>query len=105
MINTAIVGLGCHKLRLAQSLQALLRDLGVHAVVLCTPHSMHTDQVIGAAQGGKHVFCGKPFTLASLALPQTGAVAIGLLSNMLDSLRQGLVRNRIVLQTSRTAAG
>jgi len=42
---------------------AVLRDPGVDAVVLCTPHAQHTAQVIAAAQAGKHVFCEKPLSL------------------------------------------
>ena len=53
-----------HKLRLAESFEALLKDSNVHAVVLCTPHSQHTRQVIAAAEAGKHIFCEKPFALA-----------------------------------------
>ena len=52
-----------YKLRLAESFDALLKDSNVQAVVLCTPHSMHTRQVVAAAQAGKHVFCEKPFAL------------------------------------------
>src|SRR5919202_6801144 len=52
-----------HKLRLAESFEALLTDSNIHAVVLCTPHSMHTPQVVAAAHAGKHVFCEKPFAL------------------------------------------
>jgi predicted dehydrogenase len=52
-----------HKLRLAESFEALLQDSNVHAVVLCTPHSMHGPQMVAAAKAGKHVFCEKPFTL------------------------------------------
>src|SRR5438105_3872835 len=52
------------KLRLAESFEALLKDSNVQAVVLCTPHSMHTRQVVAAAQAGKHVFCEKPFALS-----------------------------------------
>src|SRR5262252_6760688 len=52
-----------HRLRLAESFEAMLKDTNVQAVVLCTPHSTHTQQVIAAAQVGKHVFCEKPFAL------------------------------------------
>src|ERR1700720_2958148 len=52
-----------HKLRLAESFEALLKDSNVQAVVLCTPHSMHPQQTIAAAKAGKHVFCEKPFAL------------------------------------------
>jgi predicted dehydrogenase len=52
-----------HDLRLAESYEALLADPEVDAVVLATPHSMHTRQVVAAAAAGKHVFCEKPFAL------------------------------------------
>src|SRR5215475_4301303 len=52
-----------HKLRLAENYEALLKDSNVQAVVLCTPHSLHSQQVVAAAQAGKHVFCEKPFAL------------------------------------------
>jgi predicted dehydrogenase len=52
-----------HKFRLADTFEALLGDSSIHAVVLCTPHSMHARQVTAAAQAGKHVFCEKPFAL------------------------------------------
>src|SRR6267378_5616125 len=52
-----------YKLRLAETFDALLKDSNIQAVVLCTPHSMHTRQVAAAAQAGKHVFCEKPFAL------------------------------------------
>jgi predicted dehydrogenase len=35
----------------------------VQAVVLCTPHTLHTEQIIAAANAGKHVFCEKPLSL------------------------------------------
>jgi predicted dehydrogenase len=52
-----------HGLRLAGSYEALLADPEVDAVVLATPHSLHTPQVVAAARAGKHVFCEKPFAL------------------------------------------
>jgi predicted dehydrogenase len=51
------------KLRLAGSLDDLLADRGVDAVVLATPHSLHAGQVMAAARAGKHVFCEKPLAL------------------------------------------
>ena len=50
-------------LRLTDRYEAVLADRGVDAVVLATPHSLHTAQVIAAAQAGTHVFCEKPFAL------------------------------------------
>jgi len=41
----------------------VLKDPKVKAVLLCTPHTTHTEQVIAAANAGKHVFCEKPLSL------------------------------------------
>jgi predicted dehydrogenase len=35
----------------------------VKAVVLCTPHTLHTDQIVKAANAKKHVFCEKPLSM------------------------------------------
>jgi predicted dehydrogenase len=51
------------QLRLYSSIDDALADPEVDAVVLATPHSVHTEQVIQAAGAGKHVFCEKPFAL------------------------------------------
>lgn len=41
----------------------VLRDDSIQAVALATPHSLHREQTIAAAQAGKHVFCEKPLAL------------------------------------------
>src|SRR5207342_3652866 len=46
------------------NLQDALRDPAVDAVVLCTPHSLHCEQIIAAANARKHVFCEKPLSLS-----------------------------------------
>jgi predicted dehydrogenase len=51
------------KIKMADSFEALLGDRGVDAVVLATPHSLHSSQVTAASAAGKHVFCEKPFAL------------------------------------------
>jgi predicted dehydrogenase len=43
--------------------EAVLGDRDVEGVVITTPHSLHTEQVVAAAQAGKHVFVDKPFAL------------------------------------------
>ena len=52
-----------HGLRPVSTLDAVLADPGIDAVVLATPHSTHTDQIIAVAASGKAVFCEKPLTL------------------------------------------
>jgi len=54
-----------HKLTLHPTFEAALADPQVDAVVLATPHSLHSPQVIAAAKAGKHVFCEKPFALTT----------------------------------------
>lgn len=52
-----------HGCRLAASLEEVLGDSEVEAVLIATPHSTHSDLVVEAARAGKHVFVDKPFTL------------------------------------------
>lgn len=52
-----------HGLELSADYQDALDDPEVDAVVLVTPHSLHTEQIIAAAAAGKHVFTEKPFAL------------------------------------------
>ncbi len=52
-----------HSFRLIDGYETLLDEPDVEAVVLATPHSIHAEQVIAAAESGKHVFCEKPFAL------------------------------------------
>ena len=42
---------------------AVLADPNVGGVILCTPHTMHMEQVVAAAAAKKHVFCEKPLAL------------------------------------------
>jgi len=39
-----------------------LNDEDIDAVILTTPHHLHEQQILQAAQAGKHVFCEKPLT-------------------------------------------
>ena len=43
-------------------LDGVVQNDFVDAVILCTPHKFHTDQIIAAAKHGKHVFCEKPLS-------------------------------------------
>jgi len=46
------------------SFDDVLRDPQVQGVVLCTPHTQHTEQIVRAANAKKHVFCEKPLALS-----------------------------------------
>jgi len=52
-----------HGVVLKDSLDAILADPAIDAVVFATPHSEHGAQVEETAAAGKHVFMEKPFTL------------------------------------------
>ena len=66
-----------HRLDLTDSLDAVLADPGLGAVLLATPHSLHSAQVLACAAARKQVFCEKP-----LALSRADAAA------MFDACRQ-----------------
>lgn len=71
-----------HKFDLKDSFEDVIADPSVDAVVLATPHSMHSPQVVAAAEAGKHVFCEKPFTLtkqlAEVAVEATDKAGVAL---------------------------
>jgi predicted dehydrogenase len=52
-----------HGIALSTELYDVLGDPYVQAVVLATPHSLHTEQIVACAQAGKAVFCEKPLAL------------------------------------------
>ncbi len=68
---------------LAADVDDILRDPAIEAVILCTPHSLHADQIVRAAEAGKHVFCEKPLCLtraeaaAAIAACQRAGVQLG----------------------------
>jgi predicted dehydrogenase len=53
-----------HGVAFANDFRAALDDPGVEAVILCTPHSQHCEQIVQAASAKKHVFCEKPLSLS-----------------------------------------
>ena len=93
-----------HGLTFADNYEAILADPTVNAVVLATPHSQHSPQVIAAAKAGKHVFCEKPFALhkaeaeQAVAATQKAGVTLGLgynrrfhpeMTKLRDQIRSG----------------
>jgi len=65
-------------------LTAVLARRDLDGVILCTPHSSHTEQVLAIAAAGKHVFCEKPLALTkadaerSIAACRTAGVQLGI---------------------------
>lgn len=53
-----------HGVAFASDLSEVLTDPKIDAVILCTPHALHTEQVLAVAAAGKHVFCEKPLALS-----------------------------------------
>src|SRR5579863_10690213 len=48
------------------SLDEMLADRRVKAVVLATPHTRHVEEVCAVAAAGKAVFCEKPLALTKI---------------------------------------
>jgi predicted dehydrogenase len=88
-------------LRTYESLDAVLADDSIDAVVLSTPHSQHAPQTIAAAGAGKHVFCEKPFTLtkadaeAAVAAAQSAGVTLAVGYNRRFHPEMTALRERI----------
>ncbi len=74
-------------LTLTTSVDEVLADPGIQAVVLATPHTTHRKLVEKAAAARKHVFCEKPFALskadaqAAVATCRSANVALGVGQN------------------------
>jgi predicted dehydrogenase len=51
-------------IRMLDSYGQVLADPAINAVVLATPHSMHSTHITAAAKAGKHVFVEKPLGLS-----------------------------------------
>lgn len=45
------------------SVDALLEDKSIDAVIICSPTSAHAEQAIRAAEAGKHILCEKPLAM------------------------------------------
>jgi predicted dehydrogenase len=61
-----------------------LANSDVDAVILCSPHKYHADQIQAAARAGKHVFCEKPLCTTksdaerAIAAVQAASVQLGI---------------------------
>jgi predicted dehydrogenase len=52
-----------HNITIGTSLDEVLADKSIQAVLLATPHTKHRAQVEAIARAGKHLYCEKPFAL------------------------------------------
>jgi predicted dehydrogenase len=52
-----------------------LDDDGIDAVILCSPHRFHADQIVAASKAGKHVFCEKPLCTTGADVERAVAAA------------------------------
>ena len=62
--------------RAYSSYEALLSDAEVDAVYIATPHPLHAQWAIRAADAGKHILCEKPFTLNAFEAARVNEAAI-----------------------------
>jgi predicted dehydrogenase len=84
-----------HQIVLGTSLDEVLADKAIQAVVLATPHTRHRAQVEAIAAAGKHIYCEKPFALtkadAQAALDACGragiVIAVGHHFRLMPSMR------------------
>lgn len=86
---------------LKDSLEQVLADPRVQAVILATPHLDHEAHVIAAARAGKHIFIEKPFTMTkasaerAIAAVQAAGVVIGLGHNRRFHPHMALLRAKV----------
>lgn len=62
-----------HGVETAPRFEDALANKDVEAVILCTPQQHHAEQIVAAAQSGRHVFCEKP--LCTTASDADAAIA------------------------------
>jgi predicted dehydrogenase len=63
-VNPAMAALASEKgIAFSTRFEDALNDSNVQGVVLCTPHTQHTEQIIACAAAAKHVFCEKPLSM------------------------------------------
>ena len=73
-----------HGVAFASDLRDVLADPAIDAVILATPHTLHTEQVLAVSAAGKHVFCEKPLALnradaeRSVAVCREAGVKLGI---------------------------
>lgn len=53
-----------HNLTLTDDYSSVLNDTSIEAILVVTPHLVHEEQVLAAAEAGKQIFCEKPLGLS-----------------------------------------
>ena len=53
-------------LKIFESYDEMLKEENIEAIVLATPHTLHSEQIGKAVRANKHIFCEKPFTMNKL---------------------------------------
>ena len=72
-----------YRIEIGTSINDVLDDKSIQAVLLATPHTRHRAQVEAIAAAGKHIYCEKPFALtkadaqAALAACERAGIVIG----------------------------
>lgn len=88
-------------LQTADTFEAVLANPDIDAVILVTPHSLHTDQIIAGAAAGKHIFTEKPFALnkadaeRSITAAEAAGIMIGLGHNQRYGAPQTMIKQMI----------
>ena len=73
-----------HDIPVSDTLDDVLADPAIDAVLLVTPHSLHEEQIAAVVRAGKHVFCEKPLALTragaerSVALCRDAGLVLGM---------------------------
>jgi predicted dehydrogenase len=92
-------------LTMHDSLDGVLADDAIDAVVFATPHSRHVDEIVATAAAGKHVFMEKPLTLTkagaeeAVAAVQKAGVTLGVGFNRRYSPAVAALREQIDSET------
>jgi predicted dehydrogenase len=88
-------------LQTADTYEAVLANPDIDAVILVTPHSLHTDQIVAGAAAGKHIFTEKPFALnkadaeRSIKAVEAAGIMIGLGHNQRYGAPQTIIKQMI----------
>ena len=75
-----------YRVRAYTDVQAMIRDAGVEAIVVCTPHPAHAEPVLVAAEMGVHALVEKPLASslqdcdAMIAAARTAGIKLGTIS-------------------------